>query len=415
VSESTDYDVLIVGGGLVGASLACSLRASALRVAVLEAHPLRADDQPSFDARTVALSYGSRRIFSAMGLWEAIEAEGVEPIRRIHVSDRGHLGATRLDCREQGVEALGYVAESRVLGKALAAGLAGADNVELLCPAGLEALEFHADHVGVRFVRDGQVQRVTTRLIVAADGGNSTVRRLTGIKAWEVGYGQTAVIANVVTERAHEQVAYERFTDTGPMALLPTRAPAGAEGRCSALVWTVRDAQREAIMALDDETFLARLGERFGHRVGAFERVSRRHAYPLTLLRVREHVRSRLAIIGNAAHTLHPVAGQGFNLGLRDVAVLAQVLVDGAGAGRDPGELELLREYLRWRRRDQLQTAVFTDGLVRVFSTGFTPIAALRNAGLVAVDLLPPARRLLARHAMGLLGHLPRMGRGLPL
>jgi len=415
VSESFDYDVLIVGGGLVGASLACSLRDSGLRVAVLEAHPLRADDQPSFDARTVALSYGSRRIFAAMGLWQAIEDEGVEPIRRIHVSDRGHLGVTRLDCRDQHVEALGYVAESRVLGKALAAGLATVENLELLCPASLESLDFHADHVGVRYVRDGQSEQLTTRLVVAADGGNSTVRRLTGVKAWEVGYGQTAVIANVVTERPHQQVAYERFTDTGPMALLPTRAPAGAEGRCAALVWTVRDAQREEIMGLDEETFLARLGQRFGRRVGAFERVSRRHAYPLTLLRVREHVRSRLAVIGNAAHTLHPVAGQGFNLGLRDVAVLAQVLVDGTRAGRDPGELELLNEYMRWRRRDQLQTAVFTDGLVRLFSTGLTPIAALRNAGLVAVDLLPPAKKLLARHAMGLLGHLPRLARGLPL
>ncbi len=436
---SDNFDVLIVGGGLVGMSLACALRGQALRVGLIEARPWRAPEVavsaaattaqrvPDFDARTVALSQGSQRIFAAMGLWEAIAAGGVMPIHRIHVSDRGHAGITRLDSAQQGVEALGYVVENRVLGAALGEALPKAmcrvlgdnsqagSNITLICPAQVDALVFEPDHVEVRYRQDKTHHTLRTRLLVAADGGDSTVRHLIGTGVRERPYGQTAIIANVITERAHEQVAYERFTDTGPLALLPTCGPPGAEGRTSALVWTVRDAQSEEVMALDDASFLARLQARFGPRLGNFEQVSRRHAYPLSLLRAHEPREPRLVFIGNAAHTLHPVAGQGFNLGLRDVAALAEVLVDAVAQGRDPGGLSAVQAYLRWRRRDQWQVSTFTDLLVRTFSTRFLPLALARNLGLVALDLLPPAKRLLGRHAMGRIGPLPRLARGLPL
>jgi 2-octaprenyl-6-methoxyphenol hydroxylase len=198
------------------------------------------------------------------------------------------------------------------------------------------------------------------------------------------------------------------------MALLPSRDTDGTEN-VFALVWTVKSAERDEVLRLDDAAFLAQLQQRIGERAGHFVKVGERAVYPLGWMQSREHVRQRLAIIGNAAHTLHPVAGQGFNLGLRDVAVLAQVVLDGVKRGRDPGELELLREYAKWRRRDQLETALFTDGLVRTFSTAFPPIVLARNIGLTLVDILPPVKHVLARHAMGLGGKLPRLARGLRL
>lgn len=407
----TDYDILIIGGGLVGASLASALGNKALRVGVVDEVSFTSLQQPSFDARTVALAYGSAQIFAAMGLWHDIEELGVVPIKRIHVSDRGHIGATRLDSETQGVSALGYVVENCILGQVLGRHLQKYENVDLICPANLIGLEFLPQRVQVTLTEQ---RAITTRLLVAADGGNSLVRKLTGVKAFTCDYGQSAVIANVSMERAHNNVAYERFTDTGPLALLPTSAVDGDTHRC-AVVWTVRNHQAEDILALDDAAFMQQLQIRFGQRLGAVIKASQRHVYPITLVQAQEHVRSRLAFIGNAAHTLHPVAGQGFNLGLRDVAALAEVLLEGMQAQRDPGELRLLKTYAKWRQRDYLQAALFTDGLVRLFSTTFAPLVVARDLGLIAVDMCPPIKSLLARHAMGFVGKLPRLARGLAL
>ena len=234
-----------------------------------------------------------------------------------------------------------------------------------------------------------------------------------GIRSFGTDYGQTAVITNVSCERPHQHVAYERFTDSGPLAVLPL-PDLGGESRCS-IVWSVRKAQLDEMLALDDESFLERLQARFGDHLGHFTRAGERVAYPLSLRQAREHVRERLALIGNAAHTIHPIAGQGFNLGLRDVAVLAQVLVEAQQAGQDIGTLNTLKNYARWRRRDHLRVIGFTDSMVRVFSNNFTPLALVRNIGLVAADLLPPVKRLITRQAMGLTGKLPRLARGLKL
>src|SRR3569623_643155 len=381
MAEPVDNDLIIVGGGMDGARLAIALADTPLRIALLKAVPNRSQGQPSYDDRAIALAYGTRRIFAGMGLWPAL-AQDVTPIANIHISDRGHFGATHLDSRVSGAEALGYVVESRALGAVIAERLQCVGNVSVHCPATVTHVALGSECAAVTVKLDETVQR------------------------WE--YGQTAIITNVTPDRPHGNRAFERFTDSGPLALLPM-----SDQRYS-VVWTVRDAAVQAITSLDDSSFLQTLQQRAGHRAGRFVKVGRRRAYPLALVRAREHVRPRLALIGNAAHTLHPVAGQGFNLGLRDVAVLADVLCAAIAAHQDIGDMSVLRRYAEWRQRDHLKMIAFTAGLARLFANPLWPLRALRNMAMIAVDLLPPGKHLLTRQTMGLAGKLPRLARGLP-
>lgn len=403
------FDILIVGGGLVGVSLACALRGSPLTVGMIEAAVPALSDQPGYDDRTLALAYGSRRIFQGMGLWAAIAGRGAAPIKRIHISDRGRFGFARLRAQDAGLEALGYVVSAPVLGRSLYEAIEGQSNIVFMSPAAVQSVAIEDEAARVRVHADGTGRTLTARLVVAADGADSPVREAAGIDVQRVDYRQSAVVSAVTTERAHAYTAYERFTDAGPLALLPAAAE-----HC-AVVWTVAADQVETVLGWDDETFRARLQECFGERLGRFERIGRRRAYPLSLTRVREHVRPRLAVIGNAAHTMHPVAGQGFNLGLRDVAALAEILSEGAAAGADIGEAGLLRRYADWRARDNRVTATFTHSLIRIFSNDYLPVACARDLGLIAVDLLPPLKRGLIRVTSGSAGRLPRLARGLPL
>ncbi len=406
--STSDYQVLIVGGGLVGASLAVALGQAGVSVAVVEAAPFAGGGQPGYDDRSLALAQGSQRIFTGLGVWSALEPR-VCPIKTIHVSDRGRFGFTRLRHDEEGVPALGYVVTARVLGGVLVERLAQLDRVEILAPAQVRDFSIAADGVSVELDREGAAHTIGADLLVAADGADSTIREQLGIETVRRDYGQTAVIANLTPQLPHDNVAYERFTDSGPMALLPM-----TENRC-ALVWTVPAAQADEVMQLDDDDFLARVQERFGYRLGRLQKVGRRHAYPLQLVRARESVRPRLALIGNAMHTLHPIAGQGFNLGLRDVAALAEVVVDARAAGRDCGDPAVLERYAAWRRRDQQRVMFFTDSLVRLFAQPLAPVALARDAGMLAMDLCPPAKRWFGRLTMGRAGRLPRLARGLPL
>jgi 2-octaprenyl-6-methoxyphenol hydroxylase len=405
---------------MVGASLAHALKSVTLRIGIIEAFPLHDAKQPSYDSRAIALSYGSKRIFDSLGVWSAMVAETVTPIEHIQVSDKGHFGAVRMEAEEEGVEALGYVAEASVIGRALASELAELPNVELICPATLTDVQINDEQANVTVEQNGVMRDLSAKLVVAADGGRSTVRELLGAKTFKLGYDQTAVIANVVTEREHGGIAYERFTESGPLALLPNNAPAWMDDEASgerrwSLVWTVRNAKVEEHLQLSDALFIARLQKRLGRRAGRILSVTPRHAYPLGLEYVRDHVRPRLAFIGNAAHLIHPVAGQGFNLGLRDVAVLAEVLTEAAAAQQDPGLIETLKGYSDWRRPDYLRVMGMTDGLARTFSNDIKPLVVARNLGMVAMDLLPPARRLLTHQAMGMTGRQPRLARGLSL
>ncbi|VAW74022.1 2-polyprenyl-6-methoxyphenol hydroxylase [hydrothermal vent metagenome] len=401
-------DALIVGGGLVGASLALALGRAGLDVTIVESHPFRINEQPNYDERSIALAQGSQRIFAGMGLWEALR-DAVCPIHTIHVSDRGHFGFTRLKREQEGVDALGYVASARLLGNALIRELDRTDKVRLLTPAQLESFRVEGEQVFATLKQDGKSLECSTRLLVAADGVQSQVREQLGIDTHQWDYGQTAVIANITPDKPHNNVAYERFTDTGPMALLPLN-----DNHCS-LVWTLRADQVDEVMALEDEDFLARLQERFGYRLGKFVKVGARHAYPLQLLRAKQSTSKRLALIGNAVHTLHPIAGQGFNLGLRDVAALAEVVMDAQRNGSDIGAAAVLQRYAEWRQTDQRRVVAFTDGMVRLFGQTLSPLIGLRNAGMLALDLCPPVKRVFGRLTMGRSGRLPRLARGLEL
>ena len=403
-----EFDVVIVGGGLVGGSLASALRNLPLRVALIESAPVRASNKPSPDERVIALSLGSRRIFGGLGVWPAI-APVAEPILSVHVSDRGHCGFSRLDRREEGVEAFGYVTPARAMDLALQESLEQASNLQILRPARLLDHRVGSDGVELEIQVDGERRRVTTRLLVAADGGESSVRERLGLQVDGHDYGQDAVITTVLADRPHTGQAFERFTDTGPLAMLPMPG-----GRYS-VVWTCRPTETTALLSLTDADFVARLQARFGWRLGRLSAPSPRQAYPLKLKLVRETIHERLVLIGNAAHTLHPVAGQGFNLGLRDVAALAEALGGAARHGQDVGAPSTLADYARWRGRDQAETARLTDTLARLFVVPWRPVRIARNLGLLGLDLLPAARHRLARRFMGLDGSLPRLARGLPL
>ena len=404
-----DDDLLIIGGGLVGASLACALAGQGLRIGLVEAAPLPVGSQPGYDDRAIALAEGTRRIFQTLGLWAELAAEAT-PIRQIHISERGSPAFAYLDSREEGVAALGYVVEARRIGQALLATLPTLPGVELCCPARLETVVIAPDAacVTLRFPNGRTVER-RARLLVAADGADSPVREQLGIAVLRRDYGQQAVIAHVTPARPHQNIAYERFTPDGPVALLPL-----AGNRC-AVVCTATDAAAPAVMALDDAGFIALMQDRFGDRLGPLLRVGRRQAWPLFLLKAQEQVRARVALIGNAAHTLHPIAGQGFNLGMRDVAALAEVITDARQWGEDMGGRPVLNRYADWRHRDQWQTVWFTDGLNRLFAHSWLPLRVARAVGLLAFEVLPPVKRRFARQAMGLDGRLPKLARGLAL
>lgn len=415
LQKMTDYDLIIIGGGMVGASLAISLAQQPLRIALIETAPLRTDvTPPSYDDRAIALSFGSRRIFDGMDLWKDIAPQATA-IKNIHVSDQGRFGFTRLDAKQEKVDALGYVATARQLGAVLMDSLQQCENLTIISPATLTELTLDKsttgdDHAIAVITHDnGNAESITCKLIIAADGGNSHVRRQLDIRTTERDYEQTAIIANITPEKSHQHVAYERFTRNGPLALLPM-----PDNRCS-LVWTRAPEDAKRTMTLNDEDFLAELQPCFGKRLGRFVKVGKRNAYPLKLIQAQEQVRSRLALIGNAAHTLHPIAGQGFNLGLRDVAALAQNIVDTHKTGGDIGALNMLKNYAQWREQDHRQVIGFTNTLVKTFSNQLPPLAFARNLGLVATDVVPPLKHLLARHSMGISGKLPRLARGLPL
>ncbi|MEW8078491.1 MAG: 2-octaprenyl-6-methoxyphenyl hydroxylase [Candidatus Thiodiazotropha endolucinida] len=402
------FDLLIVGGGMVGASLAHAVSGQGLRIGVIEAWPFDSSAQPSFDDRVLALSWGSRIILQAMGVWDDIQV-AAEPILNIHISDRGHFGFTRLNHLDEGVEALGYVVTARTLGQALLPDLVNHNAIKMICPARLKSFAVSDRDVEVRIGQDDGEQVLNTRLLVAADGGDSLVRQFLSIPLKEKSYGQTAIIANLRAEQAHRGIAYERFTNTGPLALLPM-----CDDRLS-MVWTAKDDQVAELMALRDEAFLLRLQDRFGYRLGRLSELGKRVAYPLRLRQAVEQVSSRVALIGNAAHAIHPVTGQGFNLGLRDVAVLADLVSDAAQRGQDPGDIELLKEYESWRKKDQNSVAMITDSLARFFANPFGPLRLVRNLGMVGLDVVPSMKHLVARQFMGLNGRLPRLARGISL
>ncbi len=396
---------------MVGASLALSLSQLGLDIALIEAAPFKSGGSPSFDDRTTALSNGSRRIMEALGVWPLVQHEAT-PIKRIHVSDRGRFGFARIDAAEVELEALGFVIPNRALGAGLWQRLEAA-KVRVLAPA--RVIDYEVDDDCCRLRLEGAAagaEALHTRLLVAADGAQSAVRSAAGVGSSTWDYGQTAITANLTSQLFHNHVAYERFTPAGPIALLPL-----VEGRVG-LVWTLAPAEAATTLALPDAEFLKRLQEAFGMRLGRFLTVGKRQSYPLALTRAEQPVSRRVVILGNAAQGLHPIAGQGFNLGLRDVASLAEVLADArttSGASLDVGAAEILERYRNWRHEDRQRIVAFTDGLVRIFRQPFAPVRLLRDVALLAFDLSPHAKQAMSQLSLGAAGRIPRLARGAPL
>jgi 2-octaprenyl-6-methoxyphenol hydroxylase len=401
-----EFDVAIVGGGMVGASCALALAGTGRSVVLVEGVAPQSSVQPSFDERTTALGNASRRIFEGLGVWERMRPAAAA-IRTIHVSEAGRFGFARLKADAQGIDAFGYVVSNRVIGSALWGALQNAAGINLRSPARPESVEIGPDAVTLTIVdAAGEHERLRVRVIVAADGAHSMVRTAAGIEARIEDYGQVALVAHVQADRPNDGTAFERFTPSGPLAVLPV------QDGSFALVWTVVPADAERLLALADTEFLAELQARFGWRAGAFVRAGRRASYPLNLTRADATVALRTALIGNAAQALHPVAGQGFNLGLRDAAMLAELIASG---GEDPGAAALLAQFAAWRASDRSGVIRFTDGLIKLFGDTRAGVGVLRNFGLLLFDLMPPAKSALARVSAGFGGPTPRLARGLNL
>jgi len=398
-------DVLIAGGGAVGSALACALSELPLDVVLVELHQPQLLAQPSFDARVTALANGSQQILSGLDLWRDL-AGYVEAIRTIHISERGRFGAARLKAGEENVPALGYTVENQTLGRVLWERLQRSQRLRVLAPAKVVALEREPEFAEVTVERDGTTESVRAKLVVAADGARSAVRAALGVQATEDDYGQCAVVFNCATEARLDGRAFERFTERGPIALLPLTGGRGAT------IWTLPGGDAQRIAALPDDAFRAELQASFGQRLGRFTRIGQRHLYPLARVASETIHGERAVLIGDAALRLHPVAGQGFNLALRDIATLAEVIADGDA---DVGAAELLERYSTWRAADRQRVSSFTHGLIQLFGDSAPGLGAGRGLGLMAFDLLPGAKALLARQTMGKAGRLPRLARGLPL
>ena len=408
VSTSPNFDLIIVGGGMVGASLAVALEGSGLRTAIVEAFDIDDEDQPSYDERTVALTWSARQIFSGMGVWEDMEAEGVEPIRDIHISNRGHFGATHLSCNDVATSALGYVVPTRVIGRVLTNRLDASRNVTMIRPAEATHIETSDRAARIDVNVNGQPQQLSASLVVLADGGRSDLGARFEVD--QFAYPQHALLSIVSVDRDHNGRAYERFTDEGPIALLPHR------NRRYALVWTGEHEAVTARMALSDHAFTQALQESFGDRAGNFSNPSQRKTYPLVRRHIAHPADNRLIVVGNAAHTLHPVAGQGFNLGLRDIAWLAEMLIDAAKSeSGDIGAPSVLEHYIASRQREAKRVNQFTHGLITTFTSEFGGTQLARNLGLGLIEHLPFAKRMLLRRTMGISGRVSILASGRPI
>jgi 2-octaprenyl-6-methoxyphenol hydroxylase len=420
ITTQTHYDVVVVGSGLVGGSFALMLSqllsGRSLKLLCIDARPLTPiSDQTvatDFDARSTALSWGSRQIYEKFGLWSAMSSHAAN-IDQIHVSDRGHPGVTRLQSQEMNVEALGYVIENQYLSRAIQNALLKDSALETCAPASVTRIQHQPDGMQLDIDSQGKIQTIDCSLLVLADGGRSGLMESLGITTRKRRYEQHAIIANVAIENPHQGQAFERFTDAGPMAMLPLPDLDGPDGRPvhrAALVWTVPDEEKATTLNMDPATFLRTLQTRFGYRLGRLIQVGERSAYPLTLVEANEQIRPGLVLLGNAAHTLHPVAGQGLNLALRDSEALAAIVAEqwestpsNKTASRpNPGSYAVLERYLERQRQDQERTVLFSDLTTRLFSNQQSALALGRNLGLISMDLLPPARHWFARQAMGL-------------
>ena len=389
-----DYDLIIVGGGLAGNCLALALKDTGLTCAIIEANtPEQLANSPAGD-RALALAAGTVKQLEDLGVWQGI-SHAATAIKNIHISDRGHFGKTRLSAEKEHVDALGYVITARDLETHVAQRVTQTNTVQI-CPARVVGLASDADKICVSIQQGDESITLTAKLLIGADGGQSSIRKLLNIAQQITEYGQTALVTTVKSTLAHKNTAFERFTTSGPLALLPT-----ANNQC-AVVWTRSTDDAQALMQSSEADFLAELQQCFGYKLGKLSLTAPRRSFPLSLIRAEKMRANRAVIIGNAVHQLHPVAGQGFNLGLRDVMQLADRLISQHQSAKDIGADDFLTEYSAARQKDHDLVINFTNNVIRIFSNDWLPLAAARNVGLTLLDHIPKAKSLLSRYAMGL-------------
>lgn len=400
-----NYDVIIVGGGMVGAALACALGGSKLRVAVIEQDaPQPFSPEQENDLRVSALSIASRRILETVGAWRGVVSRRCCPFRRMRVWES--RGATEFRSEEIEQEALGYIVENRVTQLALLERLAGFGNVDLFCPAGIDYLEYRAEGSLVQLAGGNSL---SGRLLVAADGGQSKVRLAAsmGVTAWD--YRQHALVISIETEYGQQDVTWQRFVPTGPQAFLPL------EGNHASLIWYNTPDEVRRLKALDGEALRQELKTAFPPSLGEVRRILGTASFPLKRQHAQEYVKGGVALVGDAAHLINPLAGQGVNIGFLDAAALAQVLVEAHALGEDIGSRKVLKRYEEMRRRENLVMMTVMDAFYRVFSNRLTPLKLLRDLGLGLAGRLAPAKKKVMRYAMGIEGNLPKLARGEPI
>ncbi|MGH8446846.1 MAG: 2-octaprenyl-6-methoxyphenyl hydroxylase [Solimonas sp.] len=399
-----DFDVAIVGGGLVGASLAAGLAPSGRRVALIEA-AVPPSGAPAWDERCIAINHASRQIFAALGVWDTL-AVAAAPILSTHISEQGRFGVARFTAEEAGLDALGHNVPLRAIGLALWARMQALGNATLYCPTQLQGLQRDDDGVTLSLA---DCRALRARLVIAADGAGSRVRELLGIGSERRDYEQSAIVTAVRSRRPHRGCAYERFTPDGPIALLPKNGGDDQQAKTCSLVWTTPANEVARRMAWSDAEFIVHAEAAFGERLGAFAEPGRRQAHPLSRVLSEQLQAPRVLFVGNAAQSLHPVAAQGFNLGLRDVATAIEVL---EGAPADCGIPAVLDDYAARRRRDRERVAGFTDHLVRLFSNRVPGLRGVRHLGLLALDLAPPLKQAVMWQNLGFGADTPRLARG---
>ena len=396
-------DVLIVGGGLAGGSLALALQSTGLKVILVEAVSDAQREASPMGDRALALAQGTVQSLEQLAVWQAVAAQAA-PIEQIHISDRGHFGKVRLSAEQVGVTALGAVITARPL-ECQIAKMVSDSSIETLCPGRVTGLKAGPESVCVSVTVDNQPATVTARLVVGADGGNSSVRKLLEIGQTCYDYGQSAIVTEVKPEYSPQATAFERFTPSGPVALLPL-----PDDRY-AVIWSLQHEEAERMIALSEQAFIERLQDTFGHWRGHLTLCATPRKFPLKLVVAERMIDSRVVLIGNAVHQLHPVAGQGYNLGMRDVTQLAELLIEADRQGDDPGSDRLLERYQTARQADHQRVIGFTDHLVRLFSNEWFSFGPARNLGLLALDHLPWAKHKVVHQLMGMGGRTPRLNR----
>ncbi|MGE5241768.1 MAG: UbiH/UbiF/VisC/COQ6 family ubiquinone biosynthesis hydroxylase [Bacteroidota bacterium] len=395
------YDVVIVGGGMVGAALACALGDSALKVAVLDHAPAAAPPDQSYDQRVSAITLASQVFFENVGAWDGMARRRISPVREMRVWSSSGQGAIHFDAAEIGEACLAWIIENSVIRNALLERLQHFTNVHYLCPVQVQDINL-TEEAATLMLQDGRSLR--TRLLVGADGANSAVRRAAEIETQSLNLNQKGIVATVVTGKPHGQVARQRFLTTGPLAFLPLDEP-----RTCSIVWSADSARADQLLALDDAAFIEELQHAFGDALGKIETIGPRAAFPLALSHARAYTAARVALIGDAAHTVHPLAGQGVNLGFLDAAALAEVLLD-AGE-KDIGAHLVLRRYERWRKGGNLSMIAVTGGFRYLFGNDLPLVSQLRNVGLELTNAVTPMKNLIMRRASGLEGDLPKLAR----